>query len=501
MSTATLDKFKTKDVERDIEEFAARCYDDPLTWARLAFPWGQGILAKLNGPCPCQVKILTILGEEVKKRRFNGKDAVTPIRIAVSSGHGIGKSILFGIIDNWIKSTRPHSQGTITANTYTQLETKTWASIQAMAKLSLTAHWFEIGAGRIYRKQAKETWFSSPQSCGEENSEAFAGQHAAGSTSYYLNDECSAIADVIFEVQEGGLTDGEAMQFLFGNQTRSHGKFHRVMTGAEGQRYIRITVDSRDCPLTNKEQIADWIEFYGEDSDFVRVRVRGLAPSASDAQFIGQELVRMAQVRPALSMPDDPLIAGCDLAWGGDDHNTIRFREGCDARSIPPIRIAGELTRDPNVMVMKLAEILTKTHGPKKKKVAMLFMDSAGICGPVAARLRQLGHKNIQEVNFGADSLNEKYAYMRSYMWGQLKEWLPTGAIDKSPDLENDLVAPGYKLDRRVRVQLERKEEVKKRLGHSTDDADALALTFAMPVLAPKKPVVPVGAVPVSAYS
>ena len=472
---------KADQLELDLADEVSKYYADPLGYAHFAFPWGEGILAKLKGPCPCQTKVLKILGEEIRKRGFDGRTAVAPIRIAVSSGHGIGKSILFGILDNWIKSTRPHCQGTVTANTYTQLETKTWAAICAMAKLSITAHWFEIGASRIYRKEAKETWFSSPQSCSEENSEAFAGQHAASSTSYYLNDECSAIADVIFEVQEGGLTDGESMQFLFGNQTRSSGKFHRVMSGLE-RNWITITIDSRECPLTNKQQIADWIEDYGEDSDFVRVRVRGLPPSASDSQFIPLDLVKQARKRPAVAIMDDPLIAGCDLAWGGDDKNTIRFREGCDARSIPPIYVPGELTRDPNVMVLKLAEVLTNTWGPRHKKVAMLFLDSAGICGPVAAKLRQLGHKNVIEVNFMAESMNEKYAFMRSYMWGQMKEWLPSGAIDTSDALLDDLTAPGYKLDRKVRIQLERKEEIKKRLGHSTDDGDALALTFAMPV-------------------
>lgn len=475
--------------EQVIEELAVQCYLDPLRWGREAFPWGKGILAKLDGPCPCQVKVLTILGEEVRKRGFNGRDAVKPIRIAVSSGHGIGKSILFGIIDNWIKSTRPHSQGTVTANTFTQLETKTWAAIQAMAKLSVTAHWFEIGAGRIYKKEAKETWFSSPQSCGEENSEAFAGQHAASSTSYYLNDECSAIADIIFEVQEGGLTDGESMQFLFGNPTRSMGKFNHVMSGmARG--YITLTIDSRECPLTNKEQIQEWAEEYGEDSDFFRVRVRGLPPSASDSQFIGLDLVKAAQNRPAITIVDEPLIAGCDLAWGGDDFNTIRFRKGNDARTIPPIHIPGEKTRDPNVMVLKLAEVLTKGYGSRNERVAMLFMDAAGICGPVAQRLRTLGHKNIQEVNFGAHALNEKYAYMRSYMWGQMKEWLMSGAIDKSNNLAEDLMAPGYKFDKQVRIQLEAKDKLKERLERSTDDGDALALTFAAPVrfVAPKEP-------------
>lgn len=467
--------------EDQLAEFVGRYYADPLGWAHVAFPWGKpGLLAKLDGPCPCQVKVLGKLGEMVRARRFNGRDAVKPIRIAISSGHGIGKSILFGIIDNWIKSTRPHSQGTVTANTYSQLETKTWASIQAMAKLSLTAHWFEIGAGRIYRKDAKETWFSSPQSSNDDNSESFAGQHAAGSTSYYLNDECSAIPDVIFEVQEGGLTDGEAMQFLFGNQTRSTGKFNRVMSGNERDRYETITIDSRECPLTNKEQIAEWIADYGEDSDFVRVRVRGLPPRASSAQFIDSELIQQAQRRAPESLQDDALIAGVDLAWGGDDNNTIRFRKGSDARSIPPIYIPGEFTRDPNVMVVRLAEVLSATYSGAK--VAMMFMDAAGIAGPVASRLREIGHKNILEVNFGAHSPDRKHAFMRSFMWGQMKAWLSNGAIDKSPGLADDLLAPGYSIDKQTRIQLEPKDKIKKRLGHSTDDGDALALTFAAPV-------------------
>ena len=469
------------ETELELTEFVGKYYADPLGWARVGFPWGKaGLLAKLDGPCPCQVKILGRLGELVRERRFNGRDAVKPIRIAVSSGHGIGKSILFGIIDNWIKSTRPHSQGTVTANTYTQLETKTWASIQAMAKLSLTAHWFDIGASRISRKESKETWFSSPQSCSEENSEAFAGQHAAGSTSYYLNDECSAIADIIFEVQEGGLTDGEAMQFLFGNMTRSQGKFYRVMSGME-RGYEQITIDSRNCPLTNKEQIAEWIADYGEDSDFVRVRVRGLPPAAADAQFIPGDLVKEAVSRFPRVIGDEPLVCGVDLSWGGADFNTIRFRRGNDAQSIVPIRIPGELTRDPMVMVLKLAEVLGNEYAGRR--VSQLFMDSAGIAGPVAQRLREMGHANVLEINFGAHSPDPKYKLMRSYMWGSMKEWLQKGgAIDKDRNLNEDLTAPGYTLTRNTEVLLEPKDQIRKRIGHSTDDGDALALTFAAPV-------------------
>jgi hypothetical protein len=103
---------------------------------------------------------------------------VAPIREALSSGHGIGKSARVGWMVDWIMSTRPFCQGTVTANTITQLNTKTWAAIQSWTKLCRTAHWFEINADRMWRIGHKEDWFCAPQSSKEQNSEAFAGQHA-----------------------------------------------------------------------------------------------------------------------------------------------------------------------------------------------------------------------------------------------------------------------------------------------------------------------------------
>jgi len=60
-----------------------------------------------------------------------------------------------------------------------------------------------------------------------------------------------------------------------------------------------------------------------------------------------------------------------------------------------------------------------------------------------------------------------------------MKDWLLGGAIDDNPRLECDLAGPGYELDAKVRIQLEAKDEMKKRGLDSPDDADALALTFA----------------------
>ena len=236
-------------------------------------------------------------------------------------------------------------------------------------------------------------------------------------------------------------------------------------------------IDSRECQVTNKAQLQEWADDYGEDSDFYRVRVRGLPPSASDLQFISSDIVYNAQRRDAISLRDEPLVCGLDVARGGEDHSVFRFRCGQDARSIAPIRLGGEDTRDSMRLVTLAADVLDRDFDGKR--IGTMFVDGTGIGGPIVERLRQMGHKNVVEVQFGAKSPSTKFANMRSYMWGKCREWLARGAIDKTPRLEYDLTGPGYKHDGKDRVILESKEQMKGRGIDSPDDGDALALTFA----------------------
>jgi hypothetical protein len=452
---------------------------DPLGFVQWAYPRGVpgGPLEKYSGLDVWQADFLRQLGEEVRKRNFDGVTPVLRIRFTTSSGHGIGKSVLVAFIVAWIMSTRPHAQGTVMANTFQQLSTRTWATIQTWTKRCITGHWFEVTGERTYHKQFRESWFASAQSFKEDNSEAFAGQHAVTSTSFYIFDEDSAVPDKIFEVAEGVLTDGEPMCFKFGNPTRSRGAFHRVAFASERNRWIVRSIDSRTCKFSNKELIEQWRQDRGEDSDFFRVRVFGLPPNADDAQLIELPRIVEPQKRQVAVLPNEPLVAGVDLAWGGADWNVVRFRRGKDARSIPAIRIPGEKTRDAAVTVVKLSDLLRQ--GVKGQKISAMFVDSAGISGALGSRLWELGHKNVFEINFGADSPDAKYRNMRAYMWGRMKEFLLAGAIDDNPRLECDLAGPGYTLTAKTQILLEGQDEMKDRGVDSADDADALCLTFA----------------------
>src|SRR4051812_295846 len=137
-------KFATKPNKLDIElsEQIALYYADPLGFINFAFEWGKPgtFLEHFTGVDKWHEELLTKLGEQVKANAFDGRHAVDPIRWAVSSGHGAAKSTLMAWLACWIMSTRPHSQGTITANTYTQIQTKTWAAIQKWMKACITSH-------------------------------------------------------------------------------------------------------------------------------------------------------------------------------------------------------------------------------------------------------------------------------------------------------------------------------------------------------------------------
>ena len=457
--------------------------DPSLQIFELEEPWASRFNCK-HGPAKWQCEYLDNLGRQIRERGFDGINAVDPILEAVSSGHGIGKSALTAMVVCFIMSTRPNSKGTITANTNQQLETKTWAEVAKWMKRCITAHWFTVTTGRgsmrMYHNKYKESWFCSAQTCKEENSEAFAGQHAVDSTSFYIFDEASAVPDKIWEVSEGGLTDGEPMWLVFGNPTRNTGRFHRCFNRLR-HRWNTRKIDSREVPITNKELIQKWIDDYGEDSDFVRIRVRGVFPRAGTLQLIPSDLVEAAagKFHRTENYQHAPVIIAADVAWEGDDQYVIVKRQGIASWILGKWR---ELPTN----TMTFANLIAKFED--EHEADAVFVDATGVGAGVIDRLRQMGRTPLA-VHFGG-SADDKVTYMnkRIEMWHKLKEWLEAGgAIPDDDELMEDLVSPEFDYTtNKHQMFLERKKDMKSRGLPSPDAADALAMTFAFPVVKKK---------------
>jgi hypothetical protein len=480
---------KSIDLERQLVDEIGSFAHDPLGFVQFAYPWGEAgtELADATGPRDWQRKLLAELGRRLREGCHLGR--LLPTLMARASGHGVGKTTVAAWVLHWALSTMPDTRCVVTANTDTQLRTKTWPEVIKWLALAINKHWFRATATAAYSVDPahERLWRADAIPWSEENTEAFAGLHNKGRRVILIFDEASAIADKIWEVSEGALTDEdtEIVWLAFGNPTRNTGRF-RECFGRLRHRWDVAHIDSRLVEGTNKAQIEQWIADYGLDSDFCRVRVRGEFPNASSLQFISSELADAAARgdRDISWIRDEPLVMGVDVARFGDDASVLRFRRGRDARSIPAIKLRGADT-------MQLAARIADES--IRLRVDAIFIDGGGVGGGVVDRCRQIGLK-VTEVQFGgvADRapIGEDgaiaYANKRAEIWGNLKEWLRDGAIDDDPELLADLtgVEYGYVLrSGRDAIQLEAKADMKRRGLASPDDGDALALTFSYPVL------------------
>lgn len=489
--------------EAELDEVLASCYADPLKYVEVMFPWGEGQLALETGPKPWQRQFLIDLGALIADRAFNGSDPVKPIKMAISSGVGPGKTALIAFVIHFLMDTRPDCKCRVTANTVTQLDTSTWAEIRKWGALKLTAPRWAMNTETMYALGDRVNWFAVKTTCAPENAQAFAGWHNRRSTTANFYDEASTIDDLIFDKGRGIEVDGESFQFVFGNPSRRQGQLYRAVFGSERDDWDHRIINGEDHLTSDvtRALYAHWADTYGgTDSDYYRVHVKGLPPNADELQFIDHLRVQAAQQRPVDVLSDEPLIAGVDVSGGGGAWTVCRFRRGNDARSFPPMRMTGEQSRDRAAIVTKLAEALRMTH-PGNVKVAAMFVDSA-FGAVIVERLRQLGFTNVHEVNFGAPSPDPKHdANYRAFMWRKSKEALLSLAIPaKDHRLETDATGPGYHINTRNQLVLESKADMQRRGVASPDDWDALALTWAQAV-APVRPMPPAPAPPRSPWA
>ena len=471
-------------LEVTLIDLAAECCHDPLRFVEMFFPWGEpGELENFDGPDDWQKKILS----DVRDGLISMAEA---IQIAVASGHGIGKSALVSWIILWAMSTMADTKGVVTANTEVQLKTKTWAELAKWKRLLLCSHWFDMTATSLFSVDPahEKTWRVDMVPWSESRPEAFAGLHNKGKRVLLIFDEASAIHDMIWEVAEGALTDSdtEIIWCCFGNPTMNTGRF-RECFGKFKHRWRPYQIDSRTCKMTNKEQLAKWCDDWGEDSDFVRVRVRGEFPRAGSNQFIPSDTVHKARKRTSPPTEGLPKVLTLDVARFGTNRTVPCLRQGRNAKILAKWR--GLSTDQTTERFIKMIEEITPDA---------IVVDEDGIGGAVVDQLRARGYDKrfgrtiLYGFRGGLPAMDDKTYYnRRAECWDRMRRWLADEAdIDDDPELEAELTGPEYGIDKNGRFQLEKKEDMEKRGLESPDMGDALAMSFAVAVNVAGKPLV-----------
>lgn len=460
------------DIDTELAKEIAKYEFDPLGYAERAYDWGAGELATAPGPRVWQAQIL----KDISTHLADPKTRHQPLKLAVASGHGIGKSAVIGQITNWGMSTHPDCKIVMTANTEPQLRTKTMPEVSKWFKRAITAHWFKSNATSIHSKDKghEMTWRMDAVTWTENNTEAFAGLHNLDKIIILIFDEASAISDKVWEVAEGALTDENTIiiWLAFGNPTRNTGAFKDCF-GLNRHRWKTYQIDSRDVEGTNKEQIQKWIDDYGMDSDFVKVRVRGLFPSSSMKQFISVEDVDTAygkEIDPK-SYNFAPKIISVDPAWEGDDELIIAKRQGL---KFDILKVIPKNDND-----IEIANILARICDEEKPDA--VFIDGGYGTGIISAG--KVLKYTWTIVWFSAKSDDQGCLNKRAEMWKNMRDWLKAGGcIPKDPMLQQEIIGPETVARLDGKIQLESKKDMKARGQRSPNRADALALTFAYPV-------------------
>lgn len=453
----------------------------PYEFVMWAFPWGEEnseLEFMPDGPEPWQTKLLLDL-------QANLISFESAIQIAVKSGHDVGKSALLCWLMLWAFSTKVGTRGRCTANTEKQLRTTLWVELAKWYRLFIAKQFFTWTATRLASADPAhaETWRIDAIPWSTDNPTAFAGLHNYGGRIIYVFDEAAGIPDIIWEVADGVMREAntETIWICTSQPTLNKGRFYECFHKFEDS-WFNYTVDSREVRFGDKIAIARTVDAWGEDSDYVRVRIKGDFPVASTCQLFPADLITLAQTRPPVASPWEPLILGVDVARAGGSESVAQFRRGRDARSIPVERWQGTSVENPTKQNGDRIAALIKEHNPDA-----VFIDMGGYGGGVVDFLRFLGHQ-CAGVNFGVPATSRPggalAANKRAEMYLSCLEWLREGgSIDPHDDLEDQLLAIEY-TEKDKGVLLMSKEDMRAGGIASPDWLDALVLTFAYPVSA-----------------
>lgn len=494
-----------RQIDDALAEDVAAFYLDPYGFVLYAFDWGKGELAGHEGPDKWQTRFLKDIRDRLKKMRSNEETVNDALFYATKAGHGVGKSAVTAWIVLWLMSTRPHFSGVITANTRDQLLRKTWRELAVWHNRCITSHWFKYNATSFHHLKYKDTWRFDAIPWSEHNSEAFAGMHNGGRGQAMIFDEASAIADKIYEVAEGAMSDPDAFWFLFGNPTKKSGRFYDAWNKF-ARRWHTFTVNALDAAAANKKRLAEIIEDWGIDSDYARVRVLGEFPAQDVATLIPGESLDSALRRRSFDTERYRPIWGLDVARMGDDRSALAKRRNREL--LEPVRTWQGL--DTMQLVGRVKAEWDET--PDELRPASICIDAIGIGAGVVDRLNEMaaqGHFDgtmILGINVSeTKSVDPKFARLRDQLWWRAREWFGQLTVSMAHDIErtryvklpgdNEDAIPAPVGGRRPitdelrdvlysylpngKIKLEPKEDTKERLGRSPDNADAFVLTFA----------------------
>ena len=468
----------------------ARYHNDPVAFVTDCIDW-----TGLQGPTPYQTDALASL--------------VDHNRVSVRGPHGLGKTAEKAWAIWWFSLTRDAAgedwKIPTTASVWRQLKQYLWPEVHKWAK--------RIRWDVIDRDPVVEGRELLDMSLKLRHGEAFAvassdpakieGAHA--DQVLYIFDEAKIVPADTFDAAEGAFsgagddTTNEAYALASSTPGPPNGRFydiHRRAPGYEDWHVIAVTLDQVIAAGRVSRQWADQRRRqWGAKSAVYLNRVEGKFAASDEDSVIPLEWVELANERwtdlhPGCQIVDDRVMHtdGCEPGRGLDAVGVDVARSGKD-RTVQALRYGPEireLRRSPRQDTMAtVGEIEGTLRGAGQ---GLPIVDVIGIGAGVVDRLRERG---IPTVGFNASEGTQLldrsgelgFTNKRSAAWWTVRELLdPASGVPVAlpPDdlLTGDLTAPTWRVLSGGRIQVERKDDIRKRIGRSTDDGDAVVQAF-----------------------
>lgn len=390
-------------------------------------------------------------------------------RISVRAGHGVGKTAVLAWVVIWFICTRYPQKTVLTAPTASQLFDALFSEIKHwLGKLPVVfADAFEVLSDQIRLKSDPSGSFVVARTSSSDKPEALQGYHS--DNILLVVDEASGVPEAVFEAAVGSMSGHNAITVLLGNPTRNSGLFFKTHHELKGD-WFTIKVSCLDCKRVSRDFIEQVKSTYGENSNAYRVRILGEFSLRDDDVLIPAELVDAAMSRDIRLSPTDQIVYGVDVARFGNDRSVLVKRQGGVVLEIKKWSAAD--------LMETVGRVVHEAQGDKPAEICV---DSIGMGGGVADRLRELGF-NVRDVNVSESSaMNPQAARLRDELWLNVKDWLAQRAckLPNDSDLRQELCSPTYTFLSNGKIKVEGKPEMKKRGLRSPDIADALCLTFA----------------------
>jgi len=393
-------------------------------------------------------------------------------RVSIRSGHGTGKSTFMAWSVLWFLASYWPCKVPCTAPTGHQLDDILWAEIAKWLgvmrdRVPELAAEFEWKSGTVEMRKTPRESFAVARTSRPERPEALQGFHSENIL--FVLDEASGIPDEVFQVAEGALSTDGAFVLMAANPTRMDGYFydsHHKMRS----RWAALHWNGEDSPMVSRDYIADMRMKYGEESAIYRIRVKGDFAGNPDG------VIPIDMIEAAINREVKPFgehVWGLDVARFGADRTALAKRQ--KNHMAEPIEAwQGKDT-------MQTAGMVKARYDAAKIKPEAIYVDVIGLGAGVVDRMKEL-NLPVFGVNVAeSPSVNDKYNRKRDELWFKAREWFEARDVYMVRDdaLIAELTLPSYKLTSSGKIQVESKDDLKKRGVISPDLADAFCLTFA----------------------